>query len=137
MRRVKVRGLGFYNTRFKRQQFAAPEHTAAQSEEHMHAHTERLVAEECSVIPACVNDSHRHTGEDVKNSRCDLLCGDASCDTTQGATLCDAESTRSPADTHTHTHLNSGAHSNNEQRKFKGVKAFLFFWSVGCILQTR
>lgn len=53
------------------------EHTVAESKKHtyayiyilegMYTHIVGMVAEECSVILVCVNDSPRHTGEDVKN----------------------------------------------------------------------
>lgn len=68
----------------------------------MYTHIVSMVAEECSVILVCVNDSPRRTGEDVKNSGCDLLCSDASWDTTQRFTLWHGYSfTR----THTYTQI--------------------------------
>lgn len=56
------------------------------TQEGMYTHWVSMVAEERSVILARANDSRRNTGEDVKNSGCDLMCRDASWDTAQSGT---------------------------------------------------
>lgn len=79
MRCDKYRGrgsesFGLYIATFKLyilhlniQQFSQRNILYTYTEEGMCTHIVSMVAEECSVILVCVNDSPRHTGEDVKN----------------------------------------------------------------------